>query len=181
MNKKIIIIIIAVVLVIFVVSRSKAASNNTDGEGNASGSGNGVSNSGGGASGSVAKTTKVDVSKDDYWASGNGKGKEDHDAGKTLDQSKPTLSDSQREELAKKWHGLFDWTFSDDEFNELIRDCKQKIFTRADIFAVLNEDAYVYARVLAWIVNDPNRSRLERFNQVLASNGVEYQFERGMK
>ena len=173
MKKKIIIIGIAVVLIILVIARSKKSTAEAIGSEDDNASTN--------SAGTGGRILKVDTSKDDYWASGTGKGKQEHEAGEVQNQSKPTLSDSQSKALAKKWHSLFDWIFFDNEFDILLDDCKENIFTRADIFKVMNEDSYVYNHVYSWIVNDPNPNRLKRFNQVLASNGVEYQFERGEK
>lgn len=166
-RKKIIVIVVAVVLVLVILAKSKK----TDGDDTTG------TNTGGSSSGNSTGGTSTD--KDDYWARGNGDGKKQKDAGETLDQSKVYLSDAQVKSIAQQMHKMYDWTFSDSEFDEMLVLVKNYIFTRADIFAVLNSDSYVYKRWYSWIVNDPNKQRLARMNQVLKSNGVDYQFERG--
>jgi len=163
MNKKKLIVIIAVIVIVILFFKTGMINTVAN-------SISGINNSDNGADNGAAL--------DDPITPGNGKGKEEKEAGKVHDQTKRTMTDKEVKDVASHWHALFDWTFSDNEFDLIIEDVKEHIFTRADLTAVMYADKYVYNRVYSWIVNDPNPIRLKMFNAALHFNGVEYTFVR---
>lgn len=171
MNKKKLIIIIAVIVIVILFFKTGMINTVAN-------SISGINNSDNGADNGANTDISTYRALDDPITPGNGKGKEEKEAGKVHDQTKRTMTDKEVKDVASHWHELFDWIFWDHEFDLIIDDVKEHIFTRADLTAVMYADKYVYNRVYSWIVNDPNPIRLKMFNAALHFNGVEYTFVR---
>ena len=165
-TKKLLIVGAFIAIVILVIKTSSSSKLHTSDASDTTTTGSNGTNPN---TGKPYTTSSGPVDGDDLNSDGNGT---------VVDQSKPTLTQSQMADIANRWHKYFDWTFHEDEFDQLLEDCKEYVFTRADIWGIINKDSYVYDRIFSWIVNDINPNRLTRFNQVLHSNGVDYTFRK---